>query len=62
MPTPRRQLRTASLQDALVEAEEAIVDTLARLRDAADDERSEAEGSGEADCQRRAWFPVYHAA
>ncbi len=47
------------VEDALVEIEEAITDHLARIGNALDDDKAEAENSGEADRARRAYFPRY---
>jgi hypothetical protein len=45
----------------LVEIEEAISDHLARIDDALDDDKAEAQASGEAERDRRAYFPHYEA-
>jgi hypothetical protein len=49
------------VEDALVEIEEAISDHLARIDDALDDDKAEAQASGEAERDRRAYFPHYEA-
>jgi hypothetical protein len=49
------------VEDALVEIEEAISDHLARIEYALDDDKAEAENSGEAERTRRAYFPHYEA-
>ena len=48
--------------DALVEAEELAFAQLARLDDALDDDKAEAEEFGVAERQRRASYPLYRAA
>ena len=48
--------------DALVETEELAFAQLARLDDALDDDKAEAEERGVAERQRRASFPLYRAA
>jgi hypothetical protein len=51
-----------NLVDALVETEEFAVAQLARLDDALDDDKAEAEELGIAERHRRASFPLYRAA
>ena len=46
------------MQDALSEIEDAISDQLAALDNAAEDDKADAEASGEADRERRAWHPL----
>ena len=50
------------VEDALTEIEEVISDHLARIDNALDDDKAEAEESGEAERVRRAYFPRYQAA
>ena len=47
--------------DALAEIEETIIDHLARIENALDDDKAEAEESGEAERSRRTYFPRYEA-
>jgi hypothetical protein len=49
------------VEDALVDLKEAIGDHLARIENAVDDDRAEAEDSDEAARQRQSWFPHYEA-
>ena len=49
------------VEDALAEIEEAITDHLARIENAVDDDQAEAEESGEAERERRAYFSRYEA-
>ena len=49
------------VEDALTEIEEAITDYLARIENALEDDKADAEESGEAERQRRSWFPRYEA-
>ena len=44
-----------------MEIEEAIIDHLARIENALEDDKAEAEDSGEAERARRAYFPHYEA-
>jgi len=46
------------MQDALTELEDALSDHLAAIETAADDDKSDAEDSGEAERERRAWRPL----
>ena len=46
------------MQDALTELEDALSDHLAALETAADDDKADAEESGEAERERRAWRPL----
>jgi hypothetical protein len=46
---------------ALAEIEETIIDHLARIEIALDDDKAEAEESGEAERSRRTYFPRYEA-
>lgn len=46
------------MQDALAELEDAISDHLAAIETAADDDKADAEESGEAERERRAWRPL----
>ena len=46
------------MQDALTELEGALSDHLAALETAADDDKADAEESGEAERERRAWRPL----
>ncbi len=50
------------VEDALVEIEEVIGDSLAKIDNALDDDKAEAEETGQAERQRRSWFPRYRAA
>ena len=60
----RHQARVAQvaaaprMQDALVELEDAISDHLAALDNAAEDDKADAEASGEAERERQAWRPL----
>ena len=47
--------------DALAEIEETIIDHLARIENALDDDKAEAEESGEAERSRRTYFSRYEA-
>ena len=47
--------------NALNEVEAALNDHLACIDNAIDDDRAEAEESGEAERQRRSWYPRYEA-
>jgi hypothetical protein len=49
------------VEDALTEIEEAITDHLARIENARDDDKAEAEESGEAERERRAHYSRYEA-
>ena len=46
------------MQDALAELEDALSDHLAAIETAADDDKADAEDSGEAERERRAWRPL----
>ena len=46
------------MQDALAELEDALSDHLAAIETAADDDRADAEASGEAERERRAYYPL----
>ena len=46
------------MQDALTDLEDALSDHLALLDDAAQDDRADAEASGEAERERQAWRPL----
>jgi hypothetical protein len=46
------------MQDALVELEDAISDHLVALDNAAEDDKADAEASGEAERERQAWRPL----
>jgi hypothetical protein len=50
------------VEDALTEIEEAIGSHLARMEIAVEDDKADAEESGEAERERRSWFPRYRAA
>jgi hypothetical protein len=50
-----------NLEDVLAEIEEAVTDHLARIDNAIDDDKTEAEESGEAERARRAYFARYEA-
>jgi hypothetical protein len=50
------------VEDALTEIEEAISAHLARIPTALDDDKAEAEDSGEAALERQSWFAPYKAA
>jgi hypothetical protein len=45
-------------QDALTELEDLVTDQLAALDNADEDDKADAEESGEAECARRAWRPL----
>jgi hypothetical protein len=45
-------------QDALTELEDTLADQLASLENADEDDKSEAEESGEAERERQAWRPL----
>ena len=46
------------MQDALAELEDALSDHLAAIENAADDDKADAEDSGEAERERRACYPL----
>jgi hypothetical protein len=46
------------LQEALTEIEEALSDQLSALDKAAEDDRPDAEASGDAERERRSWHPL----
>jgi len=46
------------MQDALAALEDALADHLAAIETAADDDKADAEDSGEAERERRAWRPL----
>ena len=46
------------MQAALAELEDALSDHLAAIETAADDDRADAEASGEAERERRAYYPL----
>jgi hypothetical protein len=46
------------MQDALAELEDALSDHLAAIETAADDDKTDAEDSGEAERERRAYYPL----
>ena len=46
------------MQDALTELEDTLSDQLAALEHAADDDKADAEASGEAERERRSWRPL----
>ncbi len=50
------------LQDALTDLEDALSDQIAALDNAIQDDLADAEESGAADHQRRAWYSRYQAA
>lgn len=50
------------LENALIEAEDAIANARALIADAVDAAEAEREASGEADRERQRWLPFYHAA
>jgi hypothetical protein len=50
------------VENALVEVEETIGDVLAKIDGAVDDDRAEAEETGEAEREWQSWFPRYRAA
>ena len=49
------------LEDTLTEIEDAISDHLARIENAVDDDQAEAEETGEAERERRAYYSRYEA-
>jgi hypothetical protein len=49
------------VEDALTEIEEAITDHLTRIENAGDDDQAEAEETGEAERERRAYYSRYEA-
>ena len=49
------------VEEALVEVEETITDYLARIDNAVDDDQAEAEVTGEAERERRAYYSRYEA-
>ena len=51
-----------NVEDALSQIEEAIGGHVARIEDALDDDKAEAEASGDAERERRTYFPRYQAA
>ena len=46
------------MQDVLADLEDTLSDQLAALNNAAEDDKADAEASGEADRQRRSWHPL----
>ena len=46
------------MQDALTELEDMLTDQLAALANAEEDDKADAEDSGEAERERRAWRPL----
>jgi hypothetical protein len=46
------------MQDALAELEDTLTDHLAAIETAADDDMADAEDSGEAERERRAYYPL----
>jgi hypothetical protein len=50
------------LPDALTDLEDALSDQIAALGDIIQDDLADAEESGAADRERRAWYPRYQAA
>jgi hypothetical protein len=46
------------MEDALAELEDALSDHLAAIETAADDDKADAEESGEAERERRAYYPL----
>jgi hypothetical protein len=46
------------MQDALVGLEDALSDQIAWLENAAEDDEADAEDSGEAERERRAYYPL----
>jgi hypothetical protein len=50
------------VEQALIEIQDGISDYVARIRDAVADGLADAEANGEADRERRAWYPSYQAA
>jgi hypothetical protein len=51
-----------NVEDALTEIEETIAAQLCRIDNAVDDDKADAEESGEAERARRSWFSRYRAA
>ena len=49
------------VEDALAEIEEAVIDHLARIENAVDDDQADAEETGEAERERRAYYSRYEA-
>jgi hypothetical protein len=49
------------VEDALTEIEEAITDHLARIENAVDDDKADAEETGESEHERRAYYSRYEA-
>ena len=60
----RHQVRLAQatarprMEDALVGLEDALSDQIAWLKNAAEDDKADAEESGEAERERQAWRPL----
>jgi hypothetical protein len=50
------------VEQALIEIQDAISDHVARIRNAVADDLADAEANGDADRERRAWYPSYQAA
>ncbi len=50
------------VEDALEELEQALADHLVRIENALEDDKAEAEETGEAERERQAWYPQYRAA
>jgi hypothetical protein len=50
------------VEDALIEAEEAVDSARAKIADAVEAVRDDQEASGEAERERQTWHPAYHAA
>ncbi len=50
------------LEDALLEAEEAVSTALARINAAVEEDQDEAQDSSEAERRQRSWLPTYRAA
>jgi hypothetical protein len=46
------------MQDALTDLEDALSDQLAALDNAAEDDKADAENTGEAERERQAWHPL----
>jgi hypothetical protein len=46
------------VEDALVALEDALMDQIAWLENAAEDDKADAEASGEAERERQAWRPL----
>jgi hypothetical protein len=46
------------MQDALADLENSLSDHLAALANAAEDDKADAEASGEAERERRSWHPL----